>query len=167
MLPRPDDPLTDLAERCRTSGPVAIQRFDKDFMLCYRGPFISLHTHNCTLAQSSLDFAVYVNENGLLSPKPVEWESNDVQNIVFRPPYVLVLGTSTVEIRQISNGKLVQLLAVPGTVHLAMEKRYEDDSQVDLGIHLVMGAGSGGAPPDQWYSLDNSLPYTLFRLSRH
>lgn len=136
-------------------------------MLCYRGPFISLHPYKYNLSQSSLDFAVYVNENGLLSPKPVEWESNDVQNIVFRPPYVLVLGISTVEIRQISNGKLVQLLAVPGTVHLAMEKRCEDISQNDLGMHLIMGAGSSGAPPDHWYSLDNSLPYTLFRLSRH
>lgn len=79
---------------------------------------------------------------------------------------MFVLGTSTVEIRQIQNGKLVQLLAVPGTVKLAWEKRDEDDSKSDLGIHLIMGTGLDEPPPSHWYSLDNSLPYTLFRVSR-
>ena len=90
-----------------------------------------------------------------------------MHNIVFKPPYMLLLGTSTVEIRQIESGKLVQLLAVPGTVKVSWEKRTDDDSSCNLGLHLIMGGGSsGGSPPNQWYTLDSSMPYTLFRVLR-
>ncbi|KAH8117400.1 CNH domain-containing protein [Phellopilus nigrolimitatus] len=154
VLPLPDDPLTDLAERCRSSIPIAINRFDKDFILCYQEYF--------------KDFAAYINVNGQLSTKIVEWESKDVRNILFRPPYILILGTSTLEIRQIASGKLEQLMAAPSRIQLSWERRCDEDSQGNFGIHLILDASQDFGPSNQWYTLaadGHGDPYTLFRLS--
>ncbi|THH02991.1 hypothetical protein EW145_g6620, partial [Phellinidium pouzarii] len=149
VLPLRDDPLTHLAERCRSSTPLAIHTFDKDYILCYK------------------DFASYINVNGQLSPKVVEWESKDVQNIIFRSPYMLILGASMVEIRQIATGKLEQLVAAPGHMQLSWERRYDEKDSLNLGLHLLMGFGADAGTSNEWYTLDGNHPNTLFRLLRH
>ncbi|KAI5124557.1 hypothetical protein M0805_003079 [Coniferiporia weirii] len=145
-LPLPDDPLADLAERCRSSTPLAIHKFNDDFILCYK------------------DFASYINVNGQLSSKFVEWESRNAQNVIFRSPYMLILGVATVEVRQIATGKLEQLLAIPGHMRLSWERRQNESKTLDLSVHLLTSTDPDNATSDQWYALDNNNPYNLYRL---
>lgn len=143
-----------------------MHRFDKDFILCYRGERI-LSQHYLVLTQYFLlDFAVYINANGQLSTKIIEWETKDVQNIIFRAPYLLVLGITTMEIREIATGKLVQLVATPGRARLSWEGYYDEGNPKDLALHLITGNNAESREVSvQWYTLDDpSTLYSLFRV---
>ena len=113
------------------------------------------------------DFAAYVNANGQLSPRTIEWEVNDVKSIVFREGNIFVFGNSSVEIRQIANGKLIQLVAIPGTVRLMWDRRSEDENRPNLGIHfLVCMNPKPVGPPNYWLSIEKGFPFTIYRICR-
>lgn len=108
-----------------------------------------------------------MNASGKLSNRMVEWESRDVRNFVFRPPWMLVIGSAAIEIRDIATGKLAQLWPVPGHVQLSWQGRSSEGNPSNLGVHVVMGEGTDAtAAVNQWYSLDKHRPYALFRLRR-
>lgn len=85
--------LAELARRCEAAKPIAMFRStDREFILCY-------HT-----------FGIYVDRHGEPNRdlQPVEWEGTP-ENIVFHPPYLLLISPSFIEVRHIDTAKLLQI----------------------------------------------------------
>ena len=111
------------------------------------------------------DFAAYMNTTGNLSAKIVEWESKEVQNIVFRTPYMYLIGRTTMEVREIATGRLAQLLPAPN-IKLSWEGRATDGNPSNLNVHVIVAEKASDPSSDtRWLSLE-SPPHTLFRIHR-
>lgn len=163
--------MTAVAERCRKSNPISIHRFESNFILCYAGACLATSSYSISPGSYlNADFAAYLNENGQLSSRVVEWVSNDARGIAFRPPHMLVIGSAAVEIREMASGKLLQLLPAPRHLHLSWVGRYSEHNPTDVGVHLVMGnsAAADTAQGDPWYpnAQNSTTQYSLFKLLR-
>ena len=109
-----------------------------------------------------------MNANGQLSSKTIEWEVGDVTSVMFRQGNIFALGKSSIEIRQILGGKLLQLVAIPGTVRLTWDRRSEDESVHSLGLHfLICMDPKPVGPPNYWLSVEKGFSYTIYRVCRH
>ncbi len=66
--------MTAVAERCRNASPISIHRFGSNFILCYSGAhFFKAIKPSVAVLMAAADFAAYLNENGQLSSRVVEW----------------------------------------------------------------------------------------------
>lgn len=152
---------------------------DNEFLLCYDGELfltvsmLNLYGPNCL---HLIEFGLYVDRHGDPN-RPmglVEWEGT-ADRVAFHPPYILIFDSRFIEVRHISQGKLVQI--IQGTdIHCTWDgrgnlSRQSGPSQVsspgpggweessnpgDAKIHGVMksdktgllpGGGAGGATP--------------------
>ncbi|BEJ01662.1 hypothetical protein CcaverHIS631_0603440 [Cutaneotrichosporon cavernicola] len=87
--------LAELQRRCElaTSKPIAMFRStEREFLLCYEA------------------FGFYVDQHGLpnRSCQAIDWEGK-AENIVFHPPYLLLISPSFIEVRHINTAKLLQI----------------------------------------------------------
>ena len=113
-----------------------------------------------------IDFAAYLNATGNLSPNIVKWESQDVQNIVFRTPHMYLVGRTCMEVREIASGRLVQLIAAPRSIKLSWEGRPAEGNPSNLNMHVIVADKSNdNNHRDDFFTL-GSPPYTLLRLRR-
>ena len=100
-------------------------------------------------------FAAFINMNGKLSPKTIEWEVNDVRRIIFRPPYMLLFGSRAIEVREIATRELKQLIPFPGKIEVSFEALDSQSSDNAFGIHVILESITG-----------NMAPYNLLRICR-
>ncbi|KAF8301399.1 hypothetical protein DL93DRAFT_2160894 [Clavulina sp. PMI_390] len=141
IIPQRDTPrLAAIARRLESRRPVGIFRSgENEFLLCYD------------------EFGLYVDRHGDAAPGKIgviEWEGT-AEHVAFHPPYVLIFDSQFIEIRDTSNGKLVQIIQ-GSDVHCTWDGRgylsrssiaiYPDTPDVwdedpmtsQLGIHAAM-----------------------------
>lgn len=85
--------LAELARLCENAKPIAMFRStESEFLLCYDR------------------FGIYVDRHGEPNRdlQPIEWEGTP-ENIVFHPPYLLLVSPSFIEVRHIDTAKLLQI----------------------------------------------------------
>ncbi|GMK54133.1 hypothetical protein CspeluHIS016_0107190 [Cutaneotrichosporon spelunceum] len=85
--------LAELERRCENAKPMAMFRAsDHEFLLCYDS------------------FGFYVDQYGEPNRglQAIEWEGKS-ENIVFHPPYLLIISPSFIEVRHMDTAKLLQI----------------------------------------------------------
>ncbi|KAI0050993.1 Dbl-like domain-containing protein [Auriscalpium vulgare] len=94
-IPQRDDPRHEkLAKRCESCKPMGMFRSsENEFLLVYD------------------EFGLYVNRHGDPSrtKNTVEWEGT-VERAAFHQPYILLFGSSFIEVRNVETGRLCQII---------------------------------------------------------
>lgn len=62
-----------------------------------------------------------------MTNKTVEWESNEISSVIFRPPWMFIIGSGLLEIRDLASGRLEQLVSMLDNVQTMWDGR-------DLGL---------------------------------
>lgn len=88
--------LAELSKKCEGAKPLAMFRSKEgEFLLCYDS------------------FGIYVDRHGEPNRdlQAIEWEGRplETRDIVFHPPYLLIISRSFIEVRHIDTAKLVQI----------------------------------------------------------
>lgn len=88
--------LQELSKKCESAKPLAMFRSKEgEFLLCYDS------------------FGIYVDRHGEPNRdlQAIEWEGRplETKDIVFHPPYLLIISRSFIEVRHIDTAKLVQI----------------------------------------------------------
>ncbi len=90
------DQRIQLPETCRHSEPLTMIKTsaadDADFLLCYR------------------NIGVYMDSQGRLTGRSVEWLSLSAEQVIAYPPFVLIFGSRIIEVRNASNGRVEQII---------------------------------------------------------
>ncbi|KAI0091606.1 Dbl-like domain-containing protein [Irpex rosettiformis] len=96
-IPQRDDPrLEKLTKRCESCRPMGMFRSNNnEFLLCYD------------------EFGLYVDRHGdpSRSVQTIEWEGT-AERVACHPPYVLLFDSRFIEVREITTGRLCQI--IPG-----------------------------------------------------
>jgi hypothetical protein len=131
-----------LIKRCESCKPMGMFRIAEEFLLCYD------------------EFGLYVDKHGEPSRASgtIEWEGT-ADHVALHPPYILLFDSRFIEIRDVSTGRLVQI--IPGNdIHCLWDGRglstnivttgpdtWQDGMSQEARVHVVMNAPETIPPP--------------------
>lgn len=136
------DQRNQLAEKYRHSEPLTMIKTsaadDASFLLCFR------------------KIGVYMDSQGRLTGRSVEWLSLSVEQVIAYPPFVLVFGSRIIEVRNSSNGRLEQVIPLRKDFNIIWDGRNggAGGSDAMLRIHLACAMSQSRMTyDDNWQEL--------------
>ena len=114
-----------------------------------------------------------MNAHGRLTSKVVEWETTDARDIVFRSPWMFVIGEQFIEVRDLATGKAEHFLPLPGGISLTWDGHDRgtlSETSKDYACHVVARAPNHPSESktfyDQWHTVYQMVqPTPIINLS--